>query len=232
MASSSGKTSSASKKTKSTSTKTAAKKTAAKKTAASASASNEATKKAPAKKAAKKKAPAKKAAAENASSAAKKATAKKAAAKTAPAKKAAAKSAASKPSDEKKSQKPTLPSYLTNKDWLKSQRELLLQERLKYTHSAASLVAEAQALMADRDPGDVQFDEESGEGDTLAVERDRDLALSGKALENVAEIDSALERLAKGTYGICINSGDFIPQDRLEAIPWASKTVAAQTAMF
>ena len=67
--------------------------------------------------------------------------------------------------------------------------------------SADRLAAEAAALMADREPGDVQFDEESGEGDTIAVERDRDLALSAAARQSVAEIDAALQRLDNGTYG-------------------------------
>ncbi|MGH1503925.1 MAG: TraR/DksA family transcriptional regulator [Acidimicrobiales bacterium] len=125
-----------------------------------------------------------------------------------------------------------LPKYLTDSKWLDSQRELLLSERKSYTHSAEALAAEAASLMADREPGDVQFDEESGEGDTLAVERDRDLALSAKAREKVEEIDAALERLDAGTYGICVVSGEVIPKERLEALPMASKTVSAQTAMF
>ncbi|MFT7600312.1 MAG: RNA polymerase-binding transcription factor DksA [Acidimicrobiales bacterium] len=156
------------------------------------------------------------------------------AATKAPTKKVAKKTASSTDSKsvQTKSQAKNLPKFLTDDAWLESQRDELLEERRKYTHNAALLVAEANALMADREPGDVQFDEESGEGDTLAVERDRDLALSSKALENVAAIDAALARLNAGTYGICVKSGDIIPRERLEAIPWASKTVAAQTSMF
>ncbi len=167
--------------------------------------------------------------------AAKKAPAKKAAAKKAP---AAAKAAPAKKAPAKRSSKTVkaesveIPKWLKDKKWLKSQREALNDERKRYTHNAEALAAEAAALMADRDPGDVQFDEESGEGDTLAVERDRDLALSAKAREKVDEIDAALARLDAGTYGICIISGEVIPQERLEALPMAAKTVAAQTAMF
>lgn len=127
-----------------------------------------------------------------------------------------------------------LPAFLTDEKWLKQQHDELVSERATYTLNAESLAAEAAALMADRDPGDVQFDEESGEGDTLAVERDRDLALSAKAREKVDEIDAALERLQKGKYGMCVSgdAGDFIPQERLEALPMAAKCVQHQTAMF
>ena len=48
----------------------------------------------------------------------------------------------------------------------------LEEERAKYLHSEETYRAEADALIEGREPGDVQFDEESGEGDTLAVERE------------------------------------------------------------
>ncbi|NIR41963.1 MAG: molecular chaperone DnaK, partial [Actinobacteria bacterium] len=73
---------------------------------------------------------------------------------------------------------------------------------------------EAEALIEGREPGDVQFDEESGEGDTLAVERERDLALSAQARAAVDQIDAALERIRAGTYGVCVTSGRAIPQER------------------
>ncbi len=161
----------------------------------------------------------------------KKTAPKKTAPKKAVAKKTVTKKAAPKKAPTKKV-KP--PAFLTDKKWLKQQRDELIEERAMYTHNAESLAAEAAALMADRDPGDVQFDEESGEGDTIAVERDRDLALSAKAREKVDEIDAALVRMDKGLYGHCVSrdEGDFIPKDRLEALPMAAKCVTHQTAMF
>ena len=92
-------------------------------------------------------------------------------------------------------------------------------------HSEETYRAEADALIEGREPGDVQFDEESGEGDTLAVERERDLALSNQARQAVEQIDAALERIEAGTYGVCVASGLAIPQERLKAIPWAAERV-------
>ena len=71
----------------------------------------------------------------------------------------------------------------------------------------------------------VQFDDESGEGDTLAVERDLDLALSAQARDAVDQIDAALERIRKGVYGVCVVSGRNVPKERLVAIPWAAERV-------
>jgi RNA polymerase-binding transcription factor DksA len=123
-------------------------------------------------------------------------------------------------------------THLLDKEWLAGQREVLLRERASYTTSAERLAAEAAALMADREPGDVQFDEESGEGDTIAVERDRDLALSAAARQAVTDIDKALARLDSNTYGLCVVGNDVIPKDRLEAIPEASVCVQHKTSMF
>ncbi len=112
-----------------------------------------------------------------------------------------------------------------NQKFLDEMRRKLLKERAKYLHSAEEYQAEAESLLATREPGDVQFDEEGGEGTTVAVERERDLALSSQARHTVSQIDAALERIENGTYGYCITSGAPIPIARLRAIPWAAERV-------
>ncbi|MDZ7673645.1 MAG: TraR/DksA C4-type zinc finger protein [Acidimicrobiales bacterium] len=111
-------------------------------------------------------------------------------------------------------------------------RKSLVAEREVYDRQAIALKAEADSLVADHEPGDVQFDEESGEGDTIAVERGRDLALSAKAREMIDEIDHALAKFDDGTYGICEVSGEPIPEERLEAIPWAREKVEYKVGGF
>ena len=156
----------------------------------------------------------------------KKPAAKKPVAKKPVAKKPAAKKpAAKKPAAKKPAAKKPAAKTRFGKAFLNKQKVLLLEERARYLKSADALKAEADALLEGREPGDVQFDEESGEGDTLAVARDLDLALSAQARDAVEEIDAALERIRKGTYGICIKSDKPIPQERLKAIPWAAERV-------
>ena len=103
-----------------------------------------------------------------------------------------------------------------------------MTERARYVRSADALKAEADALANEREPGDVQFDEESGEGDTLNVERDRLLLVASEARAKVAEIDAALDRVDAGTYGRCENCGDPIPKARLQAFPRATLCVACK----
>ncbi len=109
--------------------------------------------------------------------------------------------------------------------FLAEQRRKLLDERARYVRSAEAMAAEAEALLDDREPGDLQFDEESGEGDSWAVERERDLALSAAARVAVEMIDDALKRIDDGSYGICAVSGKPIQKERLRAIPWAAERV-------
>jgi len=109
--------------------------------------------------------------------------------------------------------------------FVKAQFEMLQRERLHLTGQAHRLEAEAHQLVEEAEMGDVQFDDEGGEGDTMVVERERDLALSAQARDAVAEIDAALVRITAGTYGYSTMSGRPIPKERLEAIPWSSVLV-------
>jgi len=59
---------------------------------------------------------------------------------------------------------------------------------------------------------------------------DRDFALSllSSDQDAVYEIEEALKRIEKNTYGVCELTGKTIPKARLEAIPWTRFTVQAQ----
>ncbi len=228
--------------------KAAAKKAPAKKAAAKkAPAKKVPAKKAPVKKAPVKKAattaPAKKAAAKKAP--AKKAPAKKAATTKAPAEKATAAPARSAAARKRPNANSAIPSLLSNatfarveipaprghtkdgiaytKDFdvkfLKDQRDELLARRASELKRATRLEDEATSIIEDGEMGDVQFDDEGGEGDTMVVQRDLDRVLSTQARQTIIEIDAALARIEVGTYGYSEVSGMPIPRERLEAIP-------------
>ncbi len=113
--------------------------------------------------------------------------------------------------------------------FLEQQREALAAERVTYLEQAHSLKAEAESLVEEMEPGDIQFDEESGEGGTVTVDRERDLALSAQALLAVEEIDDALAKIAKGSYGVCEGCGELIGKPRLEALPYARLCIACKS---
>jgi len=47
----------------------------------------------------------------------------------------------------------------------------------------------------------------------------------------IYEIEEALKRIEKGTYGVCELTNKPIPRARLEAIPWTRFTVTAQAQL-
>jgi DnaK suppressor protein len=114
-------------------------------------------------------------------------------------------------------------------EFLAAQRQLLLDERANYIRSAEVLKAQADSLALEHEPGDVQFDEEGGEGGTSNVDRELDLVLSAQARAAAAEIDRALAKIESGNYGFCEQCGRPIPDVRLQALPQASLCVACKS---
>ena len=125
--------------------------------------------------------------------------------------------------------RPKTGPYGKDVKFLDEVRELLIADRAIYQEQATSLRAEADSLALEREPGDVQFDEESGEGGTVTVDRERNLALSGQALLAVEEIDDALKRIDDKTYGYCERCFQPIPKPRLRALPYARLCVACKS---
>lgn len=62
---------------------------------------------------------------------------------------------------------------------------------------------------------------------------DRDFALSllSSDQDAIYEIEEALKRIEKNTYGVCELTGKHIPKARLDAIPWTRFTVEAQAQL-
>jgi RNA polymerase-binding transcription factor DksA len=150
--------------------------------------------------------------------------AKKATKKAAPAPAKAVKKAAPEPP-----KRPTVGPYAKDTKFLDAQRALLLEERAIYAGQAVDLRAEADSLALEREPGDVQFDEESGEGGTVTVDRERNLALSAQATAAVEEIDDAMKKIGRKTYGGCERCFQPIPKARLQALPFARLCVACKS---
>ena len=70
-------------------------------------------------------------------------------------------------------------------------------------------------------------------GDVGTDNFDRDFALSllSSDQDAVYEIEEALKRIEKGSFGVCEITGKNIPKARLDAIPWTRFTVDAQAQL-
>lgn len=63
---------------------------------------------------------------------------------------------------------------------------------------------------------------------TKTSERERELSLLRSITERREQVDSALRRLASGTYGWCERCSAPIPVERLSVFPWATSCVSCK----
>jgi len=63
---------------------------------------------------------------------------------------------------------------------------------------------------------------------TNLYEDELDEGLVERLEGQLAAVERAERRLKAGTYGLSVESGEPIPDARLEAIPWAERTVEEQ----
>jgi DnaK suppressor protein len=96
--------------------------------------------------------------------------------------------------------------------------QLLAAERERIEREIAELGSEAA--------GDSDESEDRGSEDLYQQEFD-----AGRAADlqdQLAAVERAEARLADGTYGLSVESGEPIPDGRLEALPTAERTVAEE----
>jgi RNA polymerase-binding protein DksA len=82
-----------------------------------------------------------------------------------------------------------------------------LERRINAIHSHA------------RDPLEADSAEQAAQLGNVAVK----VALENEGLQEVAEINAALQRLEAGSFGICVGCGEDIDKERLHARPWSSE---------
>ncbi|MDY7094564.1 MAG: TraR/DksA family transcriptional regulator [Acidobacteriota bacterium] len=100
-------------------------------------------------------------------------------------------------------------------------RERLLEERKKiqalYQHdlrAGQSSVEEASEDLVDRA--------------NFAYNRELNFSLSDSERQQLRKIESALQRIEDGSYGVCLYSGKPIGLPRLKVVPWAEYRVEYQ----
>jgi DnaK suppressor protein len=100
-------------------------------------------------------------------------------------------------------------------------RELLQAERKRIEEALAELKPETQEELS-------EFGQSVADQGTDLFDEERDEGLSDRLREELAAVDRAEQRLADGKYGLSIESGEPIPDARLEAQPTAERTIEEQ----
>jgi RNA polymerase-binding protein DksA len=107
-------------------------------------------------------------------------------------------------------------------------REALLEERLRVEAALENLHDETRGTLYDDAGEETAFDNHLADTATETYDRELDYTLEENAGRVLGEIDAALQRIEDGTYGTCTNCGGRIPEERLEALPWAILCIDCQ----
>jgi DnaK suppressor protein len=101
-------------------------------------------------------------------------------------------------------------------------RELLARDRERIEHGLQSLTAGGPLESSDRiEPGDEDSED--------LYQDELDAGLREKLQNDLAALERAEARLEAGTYGLSVESGEPIPDGRLEALPTAERTVEEES---
>ena len=98
-------------------------------------------------------------------------------------------------------------------------RDLLARERARVEASLAGLQRNLQGERAE-----IETATDPADDAELIEEEQVDDALAAQLRRELEAIERAEGRLSEGTYGRSVESGEPIPAERLEAIPWAERT--------
>jgi len=103
-------------------------------------------------------------------------------------------------------------------------RQLLARERERIEQAIARLgAAESEDGAQQGEPGEL--------GSEDLYEQELSAGLAEDLAEQLAAVERAEARLAVGTYGLSIDSGKPIPDERLEVLPTAERTLEEQAAL-
>jgi DnaK suppressor protein len=104
-------------------------------------------------------------------------------------------------------------------------REILDRERKRIEQELGS-------LRSDRGDGELSnVDQHTADSGTELFEVERDRSMIERLENDLSAIERAERRLEEGTYGLSVESGEPIPDGRLEAVPWAERTAEEQTRL-
>jgi DnaK suppressor protein len=107
-------------------------------------------------------------------------------------------------------------------------RDLLLEERKRVASAIQNLHDDHPGSMSEETGEDAVYDNHLADTATDTYDRELDYSLEENSEHVLADIDAALGRIEDGTYGTCSNCGKQIPEERLEARPWATLCIDCQ----
>jgi DnaK suppressor protein len=100
-------------------------------------------------------------------------------------------------------------------------REMLARERQRIEDQIRLLRPQPDEELS-------HLDQHPADEATEVFEQERDEGLAERLEEELDAIGRAEQRVEEGTYGVSVESGEPIPDERLELVPWAERTAEEQ----
>jgi DnaK suppressor protein len=99
-------------------------------------------------------------------------------------------------------------------------------------HFRRELEAKRDDLAEHRNPDGIAIERTPDSMDELVLANERELTVERLNRETVLlrQVADALNRIATGEYGICLECEDTIAARRLTALPWAARCLSCQEA--
>jgi DnaK suppressor protein len=102
-------------------------------------------------------------------------------------------------------------------DKLRAEREELVAQ-----------IADLERRAAGEETGTRVYDDDHGEPETATYERERVLSVLDNSRDLLEQVETALEKIDGGTYGVCESCGKPIEAARIKALPHASLCIACK----
>ena len=106
-------------------------------------------------------------------------------------------------------------------------RQILLDERDRVTLTVENL-HEANSGSLEDETEEETYDNHLADSATATLNREIDYTLEENSEHVLDGINDALERIEDGTFGTCARCGKQIAEERLEAIPYATRCIDCQ----
>jgi RNA polymerase-binding protein DksA len=111
-----------------------------------------------------------------------------------------------------------------DQDFIEQMQKKMVDIKSEIVSDLVTNSEDFKEIMEGLDPKDL-VDSASDDIDRKMIE-----AIGTQDMKKLKLIDSALTRIRQGKYGLCIRCGKRIPQDRLEAIPYALMCIECKVA--
>ena len=119
---------------------------------------------------------------------------------------------------------------MISQDLCNELHEQLVAERQRLEHEIENL---NDGIRGDTFQADEQdsYDQHPADQGTELFEREKNMTLQRTIEVSLQEVNDALEKFNAGTYGICENCGEPIPEKRLRAMPAATHCIKCQSEL-